>query len=187
MRITGGQARGIPLKTPKQGEIRPATDYLRQAVFSSLAATVPGTRVLDLFAGSGAYGLEALSRGAASAVFVEKDRGCLACLKTNLAATAKSLRISEDVAQIDGRDVLRWPPTAGFDLIFADPPYALWNDQTAVMATLLGQLAGLCPAACFVLEAPGNEEPRPGPGFCLRKRIGKGATQPAAWIFGHGE
>ncbi len=183
MRITGGQARGIPLKTPKQGEIRPATDYLRQAVFSSLAAFVPETRVLDLFAGSGAYGLEALSRGAASVVFVEKDRACLACLKTNLTATAKSLRLSEDVARIESRDVLRWSATEAYDLIFADPPYALWKEHTAAMATLLGQLAQLNPQAHFVLEAPGAEEPTPGPGFELVKRIGKGATQPAAWVF----
>ena len=64
MRITGGSARGIPLSLPKGDAVRPATDALRQAVFSSLAARVPGTRFLDLFAGSGAYGLEALSRGA---------------------------------------------------------------------------------------------------------------------------
>lgn len=183
MRITGGQARGIPLKTPKQGEIRPATDYLRQAVFSSLADIVPGTRVLDLFAGSGAYGLEALSRGAASTVFVERDRACLACLRENLAATAKSLRADSSLGRIDGRDVLRWSPSEGFDLVFVDPPYVLWEDQCAALAALLGQVAALSPGAHFVLEAPGGQEPRPGAGFSLIKRLGKGPTQPAAWIF----
>ena len=74
MRITGGLARSIPLILPKGDAVRPATDALRQAVFSSLAARVAGARFLDLFAGSGAYGLEALSRGASSGVFVEKRR-----------------------------------------------------------------------------------------------------------------
>ncbi|QYY37147.1 RsmD family RNA methyltransferase [Ruficoccus sp. ZRK36] len=183
MRITGGQARGIPLKTPKQGEIRPATDYLRQAVFSSLAAEVPDTRVLDLFAGSGAYGLEALSRGASSAVFVEKDRPCVACLQANLAATTKSLGTDSSVARIDARNVLQWTPSEAFDLIFVDPPYALWHEQTAALAGLLRALASFNPEATFILEAPGAEEPEPGPGFTLRKRIGKGKTQPAAWVF----
>ena len=72
MRLTGGRARGIPLKAPDEGT-RPATDQLREAVFSSLAARIPGARVLDLFAGSGSYGLEAWSRGADRVVFIEKN------------------------------------------------------------------------------------------------------------------
>src|SRR5258708_32993696 len=73
MRISGGIARGITLATPKGDATRPATDGMRQAVFSSLGASVVGARFLDLFAGSGAYGLEALSPGAASGVFVEQS------------------------------------------------------------------------------------------------------------------
>jgi len=71
--------------------VRPATDGLRQAVFSSIAARVPGAQFLDLFAGSGAYGLEALSRGAAGGIFVEKNAKAAGCLRHNLAAVCKSL------------------------------------------------------------------------------------------------
>src|SRR5512141_2656208 len=91
MRITGGHARGIPLVLPKGDAVRPATDALRQAVFSSLAARVPGARFLDLFAGSGAYGLEAFSRGAAGGVFVEHNARTVAFIRQNIAAVAKSL------------------------------------------------------------------------------------------------
>jgi len=90
MRITGGQARGIPLVLPKGDAVRPATDAMRQAVFSSLAARVAGARFLDLFAGSGAYGLEALSRGAADGVFVEKNARTADFIRQNIAAVCKS-------------------------------------------------------------------------------------------------
>jgi len=91
VRITGGKARGIPLAVPRGDAVRPATDALRQALFSSIGARVEGARFLDLFAGSGAYGLEALSRGAASGLFVERDRRTVTCLEKNLAAVSKSL------------------------------------------------------------------------------------------------
>ena len=85
MRITGGEARGIPLVLPRGDAVRPATDAMRQAVFSSLGARVPGARFLDLFAGSGACRLEALSRGASGGTFVEKNPQAVACLRRNLA------------------------------------------------------------------------------------------------------
>ena len=87
MRVTGGLARGIPLRVPAKGGVRPATDYIREAVFNSLAAFVPGTHVLDLFAGTGAYGLEALSRGAASAT----STGMVVVMPCKLAPMANSL------------------------------------------------------------------------------------------------
>src|SRR3954454_24471036 len=91
MRISGGAARGITLVTPKGDAVRPATDGMRQAVFSSLGARVAGARFLDLFAGSGAYGLEALSRGAIAGTFVEQNGKAVACLRQNIAAVCKSL------------------------------------------------------------------------------------------------
>jgi 16S rRNA (guanine966-N2)-methyltransferase len=91
VRISGGRARGIPLVVPRGDAVRPATDGLRQAVFSSLAARVAGAHFWDLFAGSGAYGLEALSRGAVSGLFVEQDRRAAECLRKNLAAVTRSL------------------------------------------------------------------------------------------------
>ena len=84
MRITGGLARGIPLILPKGDAVRPATDALRQAVFSSLAALVPGATCLDLFAGTGSYGLEALSRGASTCIFVDEHRQANAVIQQNL-------------------------------------------------------------------------------------------------------
>ena len=72
MRITGGLARGIALDVPKKGEVRPATDFVRERIFGRLATAIQNTNVLDCFAGTGAYGLEALSRGAQHVCFVEK-------------------------------------------------------------------------------------------------------------------
>ena len=91
MRISGGLARGITLAVPKGEVTRPATDGMRQSVFSSLASAVPGARFLDLFAGSGAYGLEALSRGAVGGVFVEQNPRAVACVRKNIEAVCKSL------------------------------------------------------------------------------------------------
>src|SRR4051794_29287469 len=108
MRISGGRARGIPLLAPKGDAVRPATDGMRQSVFSSLGDRVVDARFLDLFAGSGAYGLEALSRGAATGVFVEQNAKAAACIERNIAAVCKSLgRESDDldVLQVDARSV----------------------------------------------------------------------------------
>ena len=95
MRISGGAARGVTLQVPKGDLTRPATDGMRQAVFSSLAARLPDARFVDLFAGSGAYGLEAFSRGAAGGVFVEQNAKAAACIRKNIAAVAKSAARSE--------------------------------------------------------------------------------------------
>ncbi len=127
MRITGGIARGIPVQTTRYAGFRPAMDRVRQALFSSLQsyAEIEGCSVLDLFAGSGAYGLEALSRGASEVVWVEKDRRALECLKQNLQAVLKS---GVDAASVSHRiaasDVSSWEPAGQqFDLIVCDPPY----------------------------------------------------------------
>src|SRR4051812_42995590 len=130
MRISGGNARGITLVTPKGDATRPATDGMRQAVFSSLGARVADARFLDLFAGSGAYGLEAISRGAAGGVFVEQNGKTAGCVKQNLIAVCKSAgRDVRDysVLQTDARPV----PLAGGavpDLVFIDPPYEIISE-----------------------------------------------------------
>jgi 16S rRNA (guanine966-N2)-methyltransferase len=95
MRISGGLARGIHLATPKGEAVRPATDSLRQAVFSSLGDRVVGARFLDLFAGSGSYGLEALSRGADGGLWVEKHRRTFELLRRNIAAVCVSMQRDE--------------------------------------------------------------------------------------------
>jgi 16S rRNA (guanine966-N2)-methyltransferase len=119
MRLISGTAGGIPLAVPKH-DLRPTTDRVREAVFSMLGEAVPGARVLDLFAGTGAYALEALSRGAARAVLVEQHRAAAEVIRRN----AEKAKLT---AQLDLRaaDVRLWlkSATGPFDLIFADPPY----------------------------------------------------------------
>ncbi len=122
MRLISGSAGGIPLEVPKS-VTRPTQDRVRQAVFNMLGELIEGARVLDLFAGSGAIGLECLSRGASSALLVDQDRGACEVMKKNIAKTrleAASIRqgdVFKTVAQL---------ATLGsqFDLVFADPPYA---------------------------------------------------------------
>ena len=87
MRVVAGDARGVKLVTPEGLDVRPTIDRIKEAVFSSLHFELPGKKVLDLFAGSGQLGIVALSRGAASCVFIEKDRVAFECVQKNLAAT----------------------------------------------------------------------------------------------------
>ena len=125
MRITGGKARGIPIKAPKGDMTRPATDRMREAIFSSLGDHVSGSRVVDLFAGTGAYGLEAISRGALKATFYETNRSALACLNRNRQAVFKSCEIEGALPKVTARDVYTPEPIPEVaDLIFVDPPYA---------------------------------------------------------------
>lgn len=184
MRITGGNARGIPLSVPKGDAVRPTTDAMRQAVFSSLASRVPGARFLDLFAGSGAYGLEALSRGAANGTFVEKNPKAVACLRRNLAAVGKSL-----AREIDDLVVLTGDATsaslslgAAPDLVFIDPPYEIIE---AVGLKLFTNLSGLLSShgdPVIIFEMPGELELSPVGWTCV-KRLGKGAHQPTVSFF----
>jgi 16S rRNA (guanine966-N2)-methyltransferase len=182
MRITGGQARGIPLSLPKGDAVRPATDAMRQAVFSSLAARVPGARFLDLFAGSGAYGLEALSRGAAGGVFVEKDARTAAFIGQNLAAVCKSLGRSSDGVQVVTADATTTLPGEAPDLVFIDPPYEIIAAVAPKIFARLDELLAAHPDPVVVFEMPGEQELNPGGWTCV-KRLGKGGRQPTAAIF----
>ncbi|MEZ5274915.1 MAG: RsmD family RNA methyltransferase [Opitutaceae bacterium] len=184
MRVTGGGARGIPLRVPARGAIRPAMDSLRERVFSSLGPVIVGARVLDLFAGTGSYGLEALSRGADSAVFVERDRGALGCLKENLAAVEKSLGRPSGSGTIVPSDVLKWRPGPDgfFDIIFADPPFTEMDRVLGPLFGLLGEKGIAREHSLLVLEVPGQREPG-GKGWQLERRIGKGRDQPTCCLF----
>lgn len=133
MRVIAGSAGGIRLVTPKRG-VRPTMDRVKAAIFSSLGDAVIGARVLDLFAGSGALGIEALSRGASSALFVEQDRRVAATLEGNLAKT----KLSGRVRQQDVFDFLRHHATTEpFQIIFADPPYEQTDDGERYAERLL--------------------------------------------------
>jgi 16S rRNA (guanine966-N2)-methyltransferase len=119
MRVIAGSAGGIRLAVPKRG-VRPTMDRVKAAIFSSLGDAVAGARVLDLFAGSGALGIEALSRGAYSVVFVEEDRQSAKIIERNLAKT----KLKGRIRQQDAFDFLRHASgTETFQIIFADPPY----------------------------------------------------------------
>jgi 16S rRNA (guanine966-N2)-methyltransferase len=119
MRVVAGAHRGRTLRAPPGTDTRPTADRVREALFSILGP-IDGTDVLDLFAGSGALGIEALSRGAASATFVERDRRAAATIRANLEGLGAD-------AHVVVRDALAWlrspPPDAAFGLVFADPPY----------------------------------------------------------------
>ena len=166
MRIIGGEFRGRKLATPRGMKIRPTADRLRESIFNILGPTVVHTAVLDLFAGTGALGLEALSRGARSALFVDIGRESLDLVGKNIAA----LHLN-DRAQVLRRDLRRnlaclgqWPP--GFDLIFMDPPYG----HNLVMPALahLRTCGALAANAHLVVEHSSDEplEPARG-GFSL--------------------
>ncbi len=128
MRVIAGSAKGFGLSAPKHLGLRPTPERVREAIFSSLAERIPGARVLDLFAGTGAFGIEALSRGAESAVFVEKDGRAMALVADNLRKTrlADRARMFRD----DVRHAIEVLAREGatFDLVFADPPYFKPNE-----------------------------------------------------------
>lgn len=177
MRITGGRARGIPLRLPKGDRVRPAMDRMRQAVFSSLGPAVEGAAFVDLFAGSGSYGLEAVSRGAASGVFVEQDRGALACLNGNLAAVCKSAGRDPGAFQVFGADAFSWrPAVAGpASLVFIDPPYRLIRANAGRLFASLDALLSSDPGARVVFEVPAELE-LVHAGWSVVKRLGGGGA-----------
>ncbi len=151
MRIIAGEAGGRPLKAPPEG-VRPTMDRVKAAIFSSLGDLVPGARVLDLFAGSGAMGIEALSRGSASATFVDSNDRCIHCIRENLRRAGAS-------GSVQAMDVFRFLELyAGeetFDLILADPPYAKKADDpdhAASLALSEKLAAALSPGGVLVLE-----------------------------------
>lgn len=122
MRVIAGSAGGLTLQAPGKGT-RPTMDRVRGAIFSSLGERVPDARVLDLYAGSGALGIEALSRGASSATFVENHGLTAGLIRRNLQTT----RLDREGASVQQMDAMRflelYAPPGSFDLIFADPPY----------------------------------------------------------------
>jgi 16S rRNA (guanine966-N2)-methyltransferase len=149
MRVIAGLYRGRRLKVPPGVRTRPTADRVREALFSILG-DVEDARVADLFAGSGALGIEALSRGAEHATFVERDAGAVGVLRFNLAA----LGIVEDVEVFEW-DVLRWLETVGgsleFDVVFLDPPYSSAPRLGAPLAELVPGI--LSPNATIVTES----------------------------------
>ena len=154
MRIIAGEWRGRPLDAPPGQATRPTADRVRETLFSMLASRVgsfDGLRVADLFAGSGALGLEALSRGAAFATLVEKDSAAAAAIRRNAERLGAAGRI-----RILGGSALALPASEPFDLVFADPPYSVCSGTAAVEAV---ERAGwLAPGGWMSVETSRSDE-----------------------------
>jgi 16S rRNA (guanine966-N2)-methyltransferase len=182
IRIIGGSLRGSRLEVPDRPGLRPTPDRLRETLFNWLQPLLPGSRVLDLFAGSGALALEALSRGAASAVAVERDRDLARLLADNVA------RLRVPALSVVCDDALAWlkrGPAERFDIVFLDPPFDadFWQQG----ADALQQGGWLKPAALIYVESPRGLEPAM-PGDWNRHRTAKvGEVCGALWRSGAGD
>lgn len=179
MRITGGELRNRVLKVPPG--IRPTQDMVRQAVFSALANVVPGARVLDLYAGSGAFGLEAWSRGAKEVTWVEQDPRNFAILQENVAAMAgpaAGIRcVRGEAERFLGSD----PGT--YDLVLADPPYEQTRDGQLLQKTLrLLSVRPMVPAGGVVVFEQGlSRAPDGVAGWQLLRDRTYGGTRLLIW------
>ena len=157
-RVIAGTARGIRLAAPGPGT-RPFGDRVKQTLFAILEPDLPGANVLDLFAGSGAAGIEALSRGAANATFVERDKGAAAVIAANLGRAHVA-----DRARIVRADAIAWlrgPEAAAagpFGVVVLDPPYA----KTGLLAEALAAVAPLVPPGARVVAKHFWRHPPPG-------------------------
>ena len=176
MRVIAGTAGGIRLDVPKT-DIRPTMDRVKAAIFSSLGEKVVNARVLDLFAGTGALGIEALSRGAASALFVESDSAAINVIERNLARTKLEGAIRK-------QDVFAFLRSASirdlFDIILADPPYEKTKTGDEYTSMLLGdtRLAELLePSGIFILEKRPSEKVPPIPLWDVVRSKAYGATE----------
>jgi 16S rRNA (guanine966-N2)-methyltransferase len=135
MRVIAGSARGVRLGPVPPG-VRPVSDRAREGLFSSLGAEVPEARVLDLYAGTGAMGIEALSRGAEHVTFVERDAQAAAAIHANLERTHLTDRATVHLMDV-ARFLARQAPERRFDLVLADPPYELDGDDLAPILAAL--------------------------------------------------
>lgn len=158
MRVIAGDAKGRRLRTSLRG-MRPTTDALKEALFSSLGDQVVGARVLDLYAGSGALGIEALSRRASEAIFVERDRAAIAVIEANLRSTGLDHRAGAVPVSVER--FLATPADRPFDIVLVDPPYS-HGLPSGVLALLIGGKF-LTPRSMVVIETSARSFPAPVP------------------------
>lgn len=166
MRVITGIARGRVLKTLEGESVRPTSERVKEAVFSILQFEIEGRRVLDLFAGSGQLGIETLSRGAASAVFIESDKAAVAVVKANLESTGLA-----EKATVVQTDAFAFLQTSGltFDIIFLDPPFAAGLVQRALPLAA----AITAPGGIVLCEAPFAEKLPEEAGALKQNRVYK--------------
>ena len=179
MRITGGIHRGRVLKVPDGFEVRPTQDRVREALFNILMHEIAGARFLDLFAGSGAVGIEALSRGAGAVTFVEQNAKHVAFIRSNMA----QLKLSAEIVQADVDQYLAGFGTANpFDIAYADPPYALGVERgfSGMLATLAARNI-VRPGGLFVAETTARLAVGETPGWDLCRDREYGKTRLLIW------
>jgi 16S rRNA (guanine966-N2)-methyltransferase len=168
MRVVAGGARGRRLRAPEGSGTRPTSDRVRESVFNILTSmgVIEGAAVVDLFAGSGAFGIEALSRGAASAVFVDVSHGAVEAIRANLAVLD-----DPSLARVVRADAIRWSRNqraeAPVDVLFADPPYA-WEQWGALLPLISGRAR--------LLVAETNADFDPGPDWHIARSRRYGTT-----------
>ena len=186
MRITGGEFGGRQLAVPQSAAVRPTQDRVREALFSILAPEMSGAAFLDLFAGSGAVGLEALSRGAASATFVESSRRHMSVLLENLRMlTSRESPAAANRVTTHLSDAYRWVSSysgPGFTIGFADPPYALGEERGyAGFLKTLADRGVIRPGGLFVAEMTAVQKAEETPGWDLLRDRKYGKTRLCIW------
>ena len=167
LRVIAGSMRGRRLVSPQGNGVRPTKDIVREAMFSALDArgVLGGAVVLDLYAGSGALAIEALSRGADAAVLVERDRSALAAIRSNV-----ELLGLDATTRVVARDVMPFlretqPHDAPFDLVCADPPYDTGDDAVTALLVALESPGWLAPGALVTIERPARHPVATPPGW----------------------
>ncbi|MEO1197879.1 MAG: 16S rRNA (guanine(966)-N(2))-methyltransferase RsmD [Pseudomonadota bacterium] len=177
MRIIAGRHKGLQLASPNHSGLRPTSDRLRETIFNILTHSHPGVlegaRVLDLFAGTGALGLEALSRGARSALFVDQDANARALIRRNLEAAGVM-----GLARISKRDAIHLGPAGaqgGFTLVFLDPPYGKGLARRALIGLLKG--GWLADHALIVIEETASADLGAMPSYDVLDRRTAGDSQ----------
>ena len=162
MRVIAGEVKSLPLKAPKGYDIRPTTDRIKETLFNMLSPDLPGAVFLDLFSGSGAIGIEALSRGAKKAYFVDNAKPALDCIRQNLAFTKLADRAI--VIRQDALSALNGISESQIDVIFMDPPYNCGHEKNAL--TVLSGKSYVTKHSLIVVEAALDTE------FAYLKELG---------------
>lgn len=162
------------MRVPAGVSVRPSTDRMREAVFSSLGTRIVGETFIDLFAGSGSYGLESLSRGAIGGTFVEKNAKTAAMLRENLKNVCQSAAADPKLFSVVISDALKFTTTTPVGIIFADPPYSLYPGILNDILNQANRILRLSAESRLVLELPGGISLDGIPDWQCEKRFGKG-------------
>ncbi|HJN15002.1 MAG TPA: 16S rRNA (guanine(966)-N(2))-methyltransferase RsmD [Armatimonadota bacterium] len=171
MRVIAGSAGSHRLVVPKGARLRPISDAMREALFSSLTGLIPDCRFLDVYAGTGSVGIEALSRGAELGVFIERDRRCVQAIRLNLENTGladDAVVLQGDAKRLIGVALSKHGP---FDVVFIDPPYSDTGALTVASAALAGE--GLAPGGVLILQHSRHVELEGLPDPFRTKRFGE--------------